>query len=661
MNYYYLLIPGVGAPILGYILSNQKNETPTGLLKMQRLSDVVSENPSWHLPIVIVGMFLSFVYNLGIYGLHFIRFILGYVGFVLNWIYEKIILPVIRVLYKVVVLVVDLLLMILRLIINYFVHIPINVFLSVIKSVPHVINWQNYLRSLKILVLGFIAYAILEFIGFIVDQPLLGMIGGPFSLAISITWIVGLTSFDSHAHGKKAAIFAVSVIGLIVGIAALIIGPNQLDSVHGWGGVFAGSWYVPSVVGVMSVILLVLTVAFITNVGAIYINTNGEGKGFKDRIKGVASDSFARSWYFLWQPVFVLIIGGVVSIVPYYLMNFSSERLQDKVVQSVMFSKQKSLDAELKANTISDEMGWIMNDTLTDKEFSACLDTLERESDLRLRSAENGRYNDYLQKTIPLRSIPVAVQTKQEREKELKALRDARKVRADEKKSVMKDLDETMKEMQGDTLYSQESLTALKTKRERTEKLFNSLLLSADNEIAFRESCGLKYNMTYLLFLIGKAVLFSVLFALIVNLYGYSVLPVYSMHTSSYLASEVQSANQKDPMQPWVGLLIAALLAGGFYAGGDMISKVKGLFESSPATVQVKNEGKPEQSGSPEVPPVEVNEVEQQEPLMEEDVSDMPDGETEYFMCYDGSYIPNSKVYDGYCDCSSCEDEEMGD
>ena len=125
MNYYYLLIPGVGAPILGYILSNQKNETPTGLLKMQRLSDVVSENPSWHLPIVIVGMFLSFVYNLGIYGLHFIRFILGYVGFVLNWIYEKIILPVIRVLYKVVVLVVDLLLMILRLIINYFVHIPI--------------------------------------------------------------------------------------------------------------------------------------------------------------------------------------------------------------------------------------------------------------------------------------------------------------------------------------------------------------------------------------------------------------------------------------------------------------------------------------------------------------------------------------------------------
>ena len=660
MNYYYLLIPGVAAPVLGYILSHQKNETPTGLLKMQRLSDVVSENPSWHLPIVIIGMFLSFVYNLGIYGLHFLRFFLWYAGFILNWIYENIILPVVKVLYRIAVLMVDLLLMLLRIVINYFVNVPINVFLSVIKSVPHVMKWSNYVRSLKILTLGFVGYALLEFLGFLIDQPMLGMIGGPFCLAIALTWIVGLTSFDSHAHGKKAAIFAVSVIGLILAIAALIFGTNQLDSVHGWGGVFAGLWYAPSVIGVVSIILLVLTVAFITNVGAIYINTNGEGKGFKDRIRGVAVDAFARSWYFIWQPIFVLIIGGIVSLIPYYLLTVSSDNLHEKVVSSVMSSKKSDLEKELKANTISDRMDWIMNDTLTDKEFNACLDTLEKESDLRLRLSENERYSGYYQNTVPLRAIPSAVQSKKDREQELKNLKDSRKKRDEEKKKSLKSLDESLKVQKADTMATEESIQILTTQRARTEKLYNSLLSSADQEISYRESCGFKYSLTYLLFLLGKAALFAILLALIVNLYGYSVLPVYSMHSSSYLAGEVQSANQKDPLQPWVGLLIAGLLAGSFYLGGDILTKFKGMFNASPKTEQIKEKADPSQAQTQDIPIVDVPQQEESTEL-EEGITDMPDGESDYFMCYDGNYIPNSMVYDNNCDCPTCEDEDVGD
>jgi hypothetical protein len=550
--------------------------------------------------------------------------------------------------------------MLLRLLINYFINVPINVFLSIIKSVPHVLNWNNYVRSLKILSLGFVAYALLEFLGFVLDQPILGMIGGPFCLAIAITWIVGLTSFNSHDHGKKAAIFAVSVIGLILAIAALIFGSNQLDSVHGWGGVFAGLWYAPSVIGVVSIILLVLTVAFITNVGAVYINTNGDGKSFKEKIKGVAADAFARSWYFLWQPVFVLIVGGVISLIPYYLMNFSSNNLQEKVVASAMNSRKSDLEKELKDNTISDKMNWIMNDTLTDKEFNSCIDTLEKESELRLKLAENGRYSEYFLNTVNLRAIPNPVQGKEEREKELKTLKDARRDREDEKKESLKSLDESLKAMQADSLYTNEEKDKLRTHRDRTEKLYNSLLNSADQEISYRESCGLKYGMTYLLFLLGKAILYSILLAFIVNLYGYSVVPVYSMHSSSYLAGEVQAANQKDPMQPWVGLLVAGLLAGAYLMGGDFLSKFQNMLSGAATKEQVKSIEKPK-SVSPIVPSSEVSQAEEQVPEVEQGVSDMPDGESEYFMCYDGNYIPNSMVYDGNCDCSTCEDEQIGD
>ena len=62
MNYYYLLL--AAAPVLGYILSTSLNERPSGLLKNEALSNVVSETPSWHLPLVIIGMIMSFAYNL---------------------------------------------------------------------------------------------------------------------------------------------------------------------------------------------------------------------------------------------------------------------------------------------------------------------------------------------------------------------------------------------------------------------------------------------------------------------------------------------------------------------------------------------------------------------------------------------------------------------
>lgn len=666
MNYY-LYGAIAAAPILGYILSDQKNVKPKGLLKIQSLSDITSENPTWHLPLVLIGMFLSFSFNVGAYTLYFITFILGYLGYILNWVYEKIILPVVKVLYRIAVMIVDLLMSILRLFIRYFISMPIDILLAVINVVPSVVNWKSYKRSLKVILAGFLAYALLEFIAHLTGQGLIGTIGGPFCLAIAVTWVVGLVSFNGHDKGKRAALFAISVIGLILGITVLILGTNQLDDTHGWGGTFAGLWYAPSVIGVVAALVLVLTVVFITNVGAIYINTIGEEGDFKSRIKGVANESFKRSWYFLWQPIFVLVIGGILSIIPYYVVNFSAEQLEERVVDQIMVDNDSQLNEELKDNTISNRTDWILNDTLTDKEFKACLDTLTTESDLKLRISENAVYQGYYSKTIPLRSIPGKVSSKEAIDNMVKSAKDKIKNLKESKKDQAESFDEQLKSMR-EYEADQEDIAKVEQRKKRNAELLDNQIASASAELSFRESCGTKYSMTYLFFLLGKAVLFSLVLTLLVNTYAYSVRPVYDMHQSSYLVNEVKTLNAKDRMQPWIGILLISLLAGGYFMGGPYLnsiwSKVSGMWTS---TEQVDAGASTDESTDVSTEAEIDGTVEMGDDGMSDDamegMSDPFDGseEGDVFICNDGEVIPRSYLYDGECDCNECEDEDRGD
>ena len=576
-----------------------KNEKPKGLLKIQSLSDRTSESPTWHLPLVLIGMFMSFIFNVGAYTIYFVSFILGYVGTILNWIYERIILPVVKVIYRIAVMIIDVLLSALRLIIRYFITIPIDIFLAVIGVVPSVVNWQSYVRSFKVVAAGFLAYAVLEFISHLTGMKVIGEIGGPFCLAIAVTWVVGLVSFDSHEKGKKAAMFAVSVVGLILVIAALIVGPNQLDDIHGWGGLCAGLFYSPSVLAVVMVLALVLTMVFITNVGAIYINTSGESADFKSRIKGVASESFKRCWYFLLQPLFVMVIGGILSIIPYYVVNYSTEQLNDSVVGKVMTNNNTQLNEELEANTISNRTDWILNDTLTDAEFRACLDTLSNESDLKLRISENSVYQGYYAMTIPLRNIPEKVMSKESIEDAVKSIKDQIKNLEEVQSNETENFDKQLENMRG---YGADAKSIAKTeqKRKRTKEMRQSQIASAKSELNYRESSNIKYNITYLLFLLGKAVLFSVILTLLVNTYAYSVKPIYDMHNSSYLVSEVKALNAKDRMQPWIGILLIVALSGGYFMGGSYVDTLwgevsgmwsdSGVSEQSDAGIEVVND-----------------------------------------------------------------------
>ena len=177
-----------------------------------------------------------------------------------------------------------------------------------------------------------------------------------------------------------------------------------------------------------------------------------------------------------------------------------------------------------------------------------------------------------------------------------------------------------------------------------------------EESLKANESADLQYKVTYLLFLLAKGLLYSILLALIVNLYAYSVMPVYQMWQGSYLVSEVKEATAKNPHQPWVGLLIIGLAIGSVMFMGDFKDKVLNLFKSAP-TEQLKDaadsDKKADGAASEEnVAPEAIVEEQPVEEIVNPDV----------YICSDGSTIPMSYLGDGGCDCpNTCEDEDIGD
>lgn len=637
----------LGLAILGYIISQNKGERPKGLMKLDNLSNVASDNPTWHLVLVVLGMILALPYNLVIYIIYFVAFILGYVGFALNWVYTNIVLPVVKVAYKILCMITDIALMALRIVIRYCITIPIDVFLSVINSVPAVLKWSSYRGSLKISLYGFLGYAVLEFIGFLFNQPLIGMLGGPLALVIAITWIVGKVSFGNDSNGKKAAIFAVSVIGVLLLIAGAIVVLNQSDPWYGWGGVLAGIWYSPSVIGVMTILVLLISVVFITNVGAIYINNEGANAKLTDNIKGAIADSFKRSWYFILQPIFVLLIGGILTFIPYSVMNYSADSLATEVVNPAMSSTGVDLSTELSDNVPNRSEA--LGEEVTDKEFNEHLNTLNRAIELQRKSEDNKTFSAYISRTLPLMEIPSPVMSDGEIDAAIAAA-----------KSELEELEKLHKETMKQDLDQ--------PKKDRTDKWMKAQISGAEDMLSYRESCATKYSLTYLAFLLGKAILFGVLFTLLINLYAYSVRPVYNMHKGSYLVAQVNEIKAKDRMQPWIGLVLIAMLAFAVMNSGGVMSKISSLIPNMEqmdmvstdevSTMMDGNENMVETVVS-EDSMDELNDAlrELEESLAEEDMMGNGRGDMDDYRCNDGTMLPASYINDGECDCPDCEDE----
>jgi hypothetical protein len=663
------------------------------LLKYDQLSAAVSKNPSWHLPIVIFGVLMSFIINfltnIVLYALYAVMFILSravdllkWIVEIIKWIYTNILIYIWELIKKITMMLIDLVVRIIKIVIQmisfmievivmavkigvrYLVTIPLDILIAVINGVSGTLNLNFYYRTAKVLAIASLAAGLLMFIGHLVGQEAIGQLGSPFILAIALTYIVGMVAFDSKDNGKKAAMFAVTVSGFIIGIMLLLFTLNQLDGISSWGGVFAGLWYAPSVLSITLVTILLITVVFITNVGAIYINTDGANLSFQDKLKGSICQSFNRSYSFILQPLFSLAIGALIVAIPYFLLNNSAEVLKDSIVGPIVSSSGESLAKDLEKHQIKVQQENLTNNSeISQSSFDSSIVNLGTELELETKISENKRYDFYLSSAITngisFGIVPVlsATSTQDEIDKSKDQMDNLTKGKAETLKNIKYEIAnaEALKLEQmanSDTARANatgENIEKLTMKLDRTEKFMAAHISGIDARINYQEGNSLRYNLTYLLFLLGGGILSAVLIAFLANIYASSVKPVYEMWKSSFIADQVKEARSKNPLQPWIGIILIA-----FLFGGSILSNINcgfSIFEEFTDSISINNK---EVINNPSdlAPTEEADDNEIEAPIAEEEID-----VEETFTYFNGKVIPSSYLMDGGCDCESCEDE----
>ena len=601
---------------------------------------------------------------------------------IIKWIYTNILIYIWELIKKITMMLIDLVVRIIKIVIQmisfmievivmavkigvrYLVTIPLDILIAVINGVSGTLNLNFYYRTAKVLAIASLAAGLLMFIGHLVGQEAIGQLGSPFILAIALTYIVGMVAFDSKDNGKKAAMFAVTVSGFIIGIMLLLFTLNQLDGISSWGGVFAGLWYAPSVLSITLVTILLITVVFITNVGAIYINTDGANLSFQDKLKGSICQSFNRSYSFILQPLFSLAIGALIVAIPYFLLNNSAEVLKDSIVGPIVSSSGESLAKDLEKNQIKVQQENLTNNSeISQSSFDSSIVNLGTELELETKISENKRYDFYLSSAITngisFGIVPVlsATSTQDEIDKSKDQMDNLTKGKAETLKNIKYEIAnaEALKLEQmanSDTARANatgENIEKLTMKLDRTEKFMAAHISGIDARINYQEGNSLRYNLTYLLFLLGGGILSAVLIAFLANIYASSVKPVYEMWKSSFIADQVKEARSKNPLQPWIGIILIA-----FLFGGSILSNINSgfsIFEEFTDSISINNK---EVINNPSdlAPTEEADDNEIEAPIAEEEID-----VEETFTYFNGKVIPSSYLIDGGCDCESCEDE----
>ncbi len=543
-------------PIIGFIISKWLNEEPKGLVKYDVMSNQVSQNPSWHLPIVVIGYLLSFLINVLVYSIYAISFLLAKLTELAKWVYNNIIKHIWNIIVLISTMIWDVVIMLVNIFIEYLIKIPISILIKVINKVPFTLKWSNYLSTYKIIAISSIFSGLLIFTGYLLGNDLIGKIGSPFVFAIALTWIVGKVSFGNNDNGKKAALFALGVIGIISAIAIIVFSTNQLDQILNWGGPITGILYSPSVFIIVVAIILILTVVFITNAGAIYINQEGNNNNFKQNLKGVINQSFNRSWLFILQPLHALSVSLFIIIIPAFLLYISSSTLSKSIVAPTINNKTNALlkekdELKIKSNLIDDT-------EITQADFDKSIEDIKRKNKLEINIEENNRltsyFNSIMSSGVYYKLKPIM--TFKAIDNKIDALKENKSKTEKEKTTMIKVVQNNIQSQLSYFGSENESIKKLQMMKPRVEKYYNTQISCIDEQIAQESSNKNWYSMTYFFIIIGSGLLFSFLLSLFANIYAASVLPVYEMWKSSYIVNKFSESKAKNEHQPWVGLIL---------------------------------------------------------------------------------------------------------
>lgn len=664
----------------GFILSNWMSKKPDGIIDRNSLAAKISEKSNWFMPFAILGIALSFLYNVFIYSVFFVlevtRFITDFlykwIKFLFFWIWENVVSPSIW--------------MLLKLAYHYVIKMPFHALLGVIRNVPAVLNRAFYYRVLWPSLIGSVVAAILMFIAFMANNNAISEYGTLVVAALTLTWIVSKHIYGTNEAAKKSILFTLVLCGFAVVIVGVLCFLNEGDASVKWGGTIAGILHVPTIVGSLIAGLIALSLLFSSSIGVIYSNTTNE-KNWVEKIRVFFVESFKRSLSFCYQYLFVAIIGTILTLLPIAILKMVSDQAGKSMVQVHLDDKLTQLNNDLKVYSTSDEIDLLMNaDSTKESAFSKELDSLKQECDLYYKIGENSLFTSYISDAGSFGTDLRPVNTRKEFDGRVDASEKTVKDLEDSKKDEVKNMDESIKSYNDQIDAAKRSLTEIlvnplasnyytelitsmtieldkiQVVRERTIKYDDVLIAAAKANTESLKGNWSSYATSYLFYIISKYALFSLIVAFFFALFALTVQSTYDSYNGSGIVAAFEQEKSKNANQPWLAfILLGALAVGTLNPNKVMDEPLKWVNSFVGEMTTTDSEDTNEESNQDDVAAnANVADTIQDDVITENNLAqDVPISEApqEYYYCNDGQSIPLAFYNDGGCDCSTCEDE----
>ena len=335
-------------PLVGYIISKWLNDEPKGLIKHDVLSSSITKNPSWHLPILIIGYLMSFIINLACYSIYTIIFGLSKFTEFIKWIWTFI-----KWIWTEVIIAGGFLL--LKVLYHYLLVWPWNIFKLAFESIRPASNFANY----KVAVYGLFLSFFISFFGkFLVNSFQLSnyyeTIFTLFSIlpiGIAISSIINSLNGNSDKKAKLRNRYIKHASILIILFCALYLVEGIIINISAHSFIFSSIMAGGSLLGSAFIILNAALLIFVLSaLPSFSSNYEGDNKGL---LKAFGSYLLYK-WpqYLLAMPAIIL-PAILVSIAPYFLtkgLSVVSQSVSDKTYDKKINALQKIVDSSKTAD-----------------------------------------------------------------------------------------------------------------------------------------------------------------------------------------------------------------------------------------------------------------------------------------------------------------------
>ncbi|MFN9711194.1 MAG: SH3 domain-containing protein [Bacteroidota bacterium] len=558
--------------LLGKMLAVWQKKDPPGFSSAGNLSESLRQSTNWQLPLIVLGGIFIFIYNLAVYFVYGLSSFLHFLADLILWVYENVIRQTIVFIWKMFV--------------HYVVLIPFKVLAATVNGTIYIFNWMRYKSLIFTAFIFYGATALLVFFLYFLEIYNLEIILLVAASLLATAYVTGLHAGKSKSAGITSLTYMGGYLLIIVILAGFTYVFNQADGIKNWGAVISGVLYSPSVLAISLSIVLLLLSFFISNAGAVYFGT-AYNEGLFKFLKGAVTSLFNRSWYYLLQPLFTLLVAAILFIIPLMLFNNSTDLLNDIVVQPVVEKRSNEINLKLKETAILDKVDRYLSADSAASSFEAAKAKIEKEIVLNEELEQHMILKNYVTETISFTSMPRPVMRIEERTANKKAAEQKYTSAIENINNAVKKYKDdlsakkvTLQQMVFDTTgssdqYAQQlriEIKNLDTTINRLEGIGTALTSASAKYVKLVDERNLSYNLTYFGFLVAKVILFSLLMAIFLGIWASSSALIYPMRNESYLIRWVSDEKQRNPYQPWAAWF--CLLAIGFASlnGSKMLS-----------------------------------------------------------------------------------------